>query len=285
MSKLFRSLFFVPGNNKRFLEKAKTIPADIVCFDLEDSVPGNQKDAARKMIRDALKSRAQYGSSVYVRINSPESGLERADLDSVMDSGLDGIVIPKVDSGGDLSRIMDAMTALEESRGLGRIQIMPSIESALGVVNCYSIASSSNRVAAAVFGVFDLLHDMNVEYTKDAPGASYARAKVALDSRAAGVPAIDAIWQDLQDVAGLESDCVAGKSAGYAGKSVIHPSQIDTVHRIFRPAASEVGWAEMVCSAYEASISSGRGAAAVNGLMIDEVHYKRAKAVLDAAKA
>ena len=283
MSKLFRSLFFVPGNNPRFLEKAKTIHADIACFDLEDSVPDDQKAAARGMVQDALKSRAQYGSSVYVRINSSESGLIPADLDAVMRDGIDGIVMPKVGGCPEMARAEDMIRALEASRGLGRTMIMPSIESALGVVNCYGIASHSDRIAAVVFGVFDLLHDMNIEYAKGAPGAAYARAKVALDSRAARVPAIDAIWQDLQDETGLEADCAAGKSLGYAGKSVIHPSQIDAVHRIFRPNASDVSWAKKVCAEYEEAAGSGRGAALADGRMIDEVHYKMAKAVLDLA--
>ena len=159
---------------------------------------------------------------------------------------------------------------------------MPSIESALGVVNCYEIASASKRIDALVFGIFDLLNDMGIEYTKGNPrGAKYSRYKVPVAATAAGVAAIDGIWQDLKDKKGFTNDCQVGKSLGYAGKSVIHPDQIKTVHKIFHPSKPEIAWAKKVCSVYEKSTKKGKGATVVEGKMIDEVHYKRAKALLE----
>ena len=279
----FRSLFFVPGNNPRFLEKAKSMPADIVCFDLEDSVPDGQKDAARDMIRSALKERSAYGRAVCVRTNAPASGLVPDDLEAVVHKGIDGVVIPKVDGAAELGGIESALARLEAERDLPRIPVIPSIESARGVVNCYEIASSSERVEAVVFGVFDLLNDMNIDYTKQPPGAEYSRAKIPVDAAAAGVASIDAIWQDLHDETGLEVDCQIGRSLGYSGKSVIHPTQIAAVHGIFHPTAAEIRWAEAVRDAYRSSAGGGRGATTVGGHMVDEVHYKRALAVLDEA--
>lgn len=275
---------FVPGNNPRFLEKAKTIQADIVCFDLEDSVPDAEKKTARELIKGALELRSSYAADVYVRTNSPASGKIPDDLQQIVQKGLDGIVIPKVNSATELLKIQKIVSGLEKKRKLGKIPLMPSIESAQGVVNTYEIASCSNRVEAVVFGVFDLLNDMGIEYTKQPEGAKYARAKIPLDARAAGVYAIDAIWQDLKDVEGLKQDCAIGKSLGYVGKSIIHPDQIQAAHEAFAPNEAELAWAKKVCDTYLESTKSGRGATVVEGKMIDEVHYKRAKALLELAK-
>ena len=168
MTQLFRSLIFVPGNNSRFLEKAKNLQADIVCFDLEDSVPDNEKANARKLIKSALKSRKSYGSSIFVRTNSPASGKIPFDLKEVVQKGIDGIVIPKVNNIKDMKTIEKILSGLEKTRKLNPIQIIPSIESAEGVVNTFSIASFGKRVSAVVFGVFDLLNDLGIEYTKEA---------------------------------------------------------------------------------------------------------------------
>ena len=286
MSYLFRSLVFVPGNNPRFLEKAKSLPADIVCFDLEDSVPDKEKKKARVLIKNILKQRSKYSlegpDGVFVRTNSPESGLVEADLKEIVQKGINGIVIPKVNSAKELKKIEKTISSLEKKRKIKGIRLIPSIESALGVVNCYEIASSSKRIDALVFGIFDLLNDMGIEYTKGNPrGAKYSRYKVPVAATAAGVAAIDGIWQDLKDKNGFTEDCQVGRSLGYVGKSVIHPDQIKTVHKIFHPSKPEIAWAKKVCSVYKKSTKKGKGATVVDGKMIDEVHYKRATALLD----
>ncbi|MDH3203534.1 MAG: CoA ester lyase [Nitrosopumilus sp.] len=284
MTQLFRSLIFVPGNNPRFLEKAKKIQSDIVCFDLEDSVPDNEKTTARKLIKTALKSRKLYESSIFVRTNSPASGKIPSDLKEVIQKGIDGIVVPKVNNIKEIKKIENILSKLESTRKMKPILIIPSIESAEGVVNTFSIASFGKRIPAVVFGVFDLLNDLGVEYTKESEGAKYSRAKIPVDARAAGVTAIDAIWQDLKDSKGLEKDCKVGKSLGYSGKSIIHPDQISTVHELFYPNRSEILWAEKVCKVYLESTKKGTGATTVDGKMIDEVHFKQAKALLDLIK-
>ena len=282
MPNLFRSLVFVPGNNPRFLEKAKSLLADIICFDLEDSVPDKQKKKARSLIKNTLKQRKEYSPDVFVRTNSPESGMIEADLKEIVQKGIDGIVIPKVNSATELKKIEKTISSLEKKRKIKGIRLMPSIESALGVVNCYEIASSSKRIDALVFGIFDLLNDMGIEYTKRNPrGAKYSRYKVPVAATAAGVAAIDGIWQDLKDKNGFTKDCEVGRSLGYAGKSIIHPDQIQTVHKIFHPSKPEIEWAKKVCNIYEKSTKKGIGAIVIEGKMIDEVHYKRAKALLE----
>ncbi len=284
MTQLFRSLIFVPGNNPRFLEKAKNLQADIVCFDLEDSVPDDEKINARKLIKTALKSRKLYYSSIFVRTNSPTSGKIPADLKEIVQKGIDGIVIPKVNNITEMKKIIKILSDLEKNRKLKPIQIIPSIESAEGVVKTYEIASFIKRVPAVVFGVFDLLNDIGVEYIKDSEGEKYSRRKISVDAHAAGVAVIDAIWQDLKDFKGLERDCKLGKSLGYTGKSIIHPDQIPVVHKLFHPNKTEITWAQKVCKIYLESAKKGKGATTVDGKMIDEVHFKQAKALLELVK-
>jgi citrate lyase subunit beta / citryl-CoA lyase len=283
---MFRSLIFVPGNSQRFIEKAKTLAADIICFDLEDSVPANEKEIARKTIAQALARRQEYGRPVYVRTNSPESGLLAADLKAVVRKGIDGIVVPKVNDAKEMAQIKKLAAALEAKQKTGRIALMPSIETARGVVNAYQIASADERVNALVFGVFDFLYDMKLDYDEhDNSGYAYARAKIPVDARAAGIGSIDAIWQKLDDADGLVRDASIAKKLGYSGKSIIHPSQIEPVHRVFRPSRSEVEWAQKVVAALGTAMEkgSGRGAVRLEGRMIDAVHYKQAKAILEAA--
>ena len=285
MARLLRSLIFVPGNNPRFLEKAKTLPADIVCFDLEDSVPDKEKKKARKLIKNALKESSEFSAEVYVRTNSPQSGKIQEDLKEIVQEGIDGIVIPKVNTVKELKKIEKTLHGLEKKQKLQPIELMPSIESAEGVVNTYDIASCSKRISAVVFGVFDLLNDMGIEYTKHSEGAKYARAKISLDAKAAKVYALDAIWQDLKDEKGFKEDCSIGKNLGFVGKTIIHPDQISITHKIFHPNKTEIEWAQKVYNTYLKSTNKGKGATTVEGKMIDEVHYKRAKALLDAANS
>jgi citrate lyase subunit beta/citryl-CoA lyase len=284
---MFRSLIFIPSNVERFINKAKVVNADIICFDLEDSVPVNEKAVARQTIMEALTQRTEYKSNVYIRINSFESGLALLDLNAIIRKGIDGIVIPKVNDEIEFSKLVDLISTLEQKRGIEKnsIKLMPSIETAKGVVNAYSIAKTVQRVNALVFGVFDFLYDMRLDYDEnDGIGYAYARAKVPVDARAAGVASIDGIWQKVDDIDGLRNDAIIAKRLGYSGKSIIHPNQIETVHKIFVPNRNEIEWAKKVVEALGEAMEEGvnRGAVKLEGKMIDAVHYKQAKAILDA---
>jgi len=283
---MFRSLIFVPSNSRRFIDKAKTLNADITCFDLEDSVPINEKTAAREMIVQTLKRRTDYKTNVYIRINSFDSGMAFSDLKEIIKNGVDGIVIPKVNDENEVVDIIRFISILEDERGIkkGSIKLMPSIETAKGVVNAYFIAKADQRVNALIFGVFDFLYDMGLDYVEnEAIEYTYARGKIPVDAKAAGVAAIDAIWQKVDDTYGLTKDARVGKRLGYSGKSIIHPSQIDPVHKIFIPTKNEIEWAKKVIETLGQTMErgSGRGAVKLEGKMIDAVHYKQAKAILN----
>ena len=286
---MFRSLLFIPGNNERFLQKSIKLHADILCFDLEDSVPSSEKEAARNLVARYLASRqGENDSFIYVRINSFDSGLVDGDLERIVMNGLDGIVLPKIGNSEEVIQIIHKIDAIVSKRKLtSGIRIIPSIETAKGVVNANSIASSHKNVTALVFGVFDYLYDMNidVEYD-DFVSYNYARSKIPVDARAAGIDALDGIWQNVNDIDGLIKDSAIAKKLGYSGKTLIHPSHINPVHDIFRPTKKQIEWAKKVLAALQDTFEKGnvRGAKLLEGKMIDAVHYKQAKAVISAAE-
>jgi len=290
-----RSLIFIPGNNQRFLEKSKTINSDIICFDLEDSVPFEEKENARDMVSKTIHDIGKSDTShekivVSARINAPDSELAMDDLKRVVLDGIDAIVIPKVETENQITNISNVVKTMEKENGIpnGFIKLIPSIESAMGVVNAYSIAKSDPRVSSLVFGIFDYLHSMKIDSNDEEilTGYLYGRAKVPVDARAAGVDSIDSIWQNIGDMDGLERDLVFGKKLGYAGKCVIHPSQISLTHKVFAPSQQDIQWAQKVISvldesAYEKTGTTKVGAVNLDGKMIDAVHYKQAKRILE----
>jgi len=285
---MFRSLLFIPGNNERFLKKSTSLHPDILCFDLEDSVPSNEKEAARRLVAAQLASQKEDKlSPIYVRINSVDSGMIDGDLESVIGNELDGIVLPKIGTSKEVMQVIDKIHMIASKRKLTpRIQIIPSIETAKGVVNANSIASAHEDVVALVFGVFDYLYDMDIDTEYDESiSYNYARSKIPVDAKAAGIDALDGIWQKVSDLDGLAKDATVAKNLGYSGKTLIHPSHINPVHDIFRPTKKQIEWAKKVLASLQDSVEKGnpKGAILLDGKMIDAVHYKQAKAVLNAA--
>ncbi|HET8857128.1 MAG TPA: CoA ester lyase [Nitrososphaeraceae archaeon] len=300
---MFRTLLFIPGNNKKFLDKSKSIYPDILCFDLEDSVPISEKSIARELISQTLYSynnklnikdtnnnngtnndNNNYSPQLFVRINSFESGLYEQDLESMICDQLDGIVIPKVNSETELEKINVIIENLEKQKKINKtVRLIPSIESSQGVVNCYDIAKFNSRVCSIIFGVFDYLYDMKLDYVDEGIEYSYARAKIPVDARAAGISALDSIWQKVNDVDGLQKDARIAKRLGYNGKSIIHPKHIEPVHKVFVPSQNEIEWAKKVIATLKQIQEHGdkRGAFKVDGKMIDAVHIKQAKLVID----
>jgi citrate lyase subunit beta/citryl-CoA lyase len=286
---MFRSLLFIPANNERFLKKSANLNPDILCFDLEDSVPSNEKVVARNLVGGLLASQeGNNESSIYARINSIDSGLVDSDLEGVIKAGLDGIVLPKISNREEVILVVDKIHAIASKRNISsKIRVIPSIETARGVINANSIASAHENVVALIFGVFDYLYDMNVDVEYDeSVSYNYARSKIPVDARAADIDSLDGIWQKVNDVDGLIKDATLAKKLGYSGKTLIHPSHINPIHEIFRPTKKQIEWAKKVFAALKDSSGkeNARGAILLDGKMIDAVHYKQAKAVLSAAE-
>ncbi len=288
-----RSLIFIPGNNPRFLEKSKTINSDIICFDLEDSVPPNEKESARTLVYKKIQEINKMGdfdkkTLTSVRINTPDSELAIEDLKKIIIDGIDAVVIPKVENEFQVVNLSNIIKTLEKENNIPNnfIKLIPSIESSLGVVNAYSIAKADQRIFSLVFGIFDFLHDMKIDNNDDEilTGQMYARAKVPVDARAAGVDSIDSIWQNINDITGLEKDLVFGRRLGYTGKCIIHPSHLEYVHKVFSLSKQDIQWAKKVVSALDESMNektTKMGAINLEGKMIDAIHYKQAKRILE----
>jgi citrate lyase subunit beta/citryl-CoA lyase len=215
------------------------------------------------------------------------TGLTAEDCEFVVQKGISGIMLPKVESQNEVLEAEKIIGELERKRGLepGSITLIPTIETAKGVVNAYEIASSSKRVVAIGFGAVDFTRDMGVSLSKEGTELFFARSYVALAARAAGTQAIDTVFIDLADKEGLVKDSMLAKQLGFKGKFLIHPSQIEPVNRIFSPSEKEIEYAKKVVQAFKEAEAKGLGAASLEGRMIDIAVYRQAEDLLKLAEA
>lgn len=284
---VLRSLLFVPGHRSRFIERAPDVPADVICLDLEDSVPWNEKPKAREVVKEAIASMPRTGYLLIVRVNPLHSGLMEEELAAVVQPGLDGISLPKADSAQTVRQVDAYLTELEKMRELavGQVKIIPWIETALGLVNAYEICTASPRLLGASFGAEDFATDMGFKRTKGSKEIEWPRAAMAVACRAANILPIDTPVQDYVDLQHLEEDCRFALSLGYRSKYCIHPSQVEVVNRVFAPSPEEVEEARKVVQAYEEGEARGLGAVGLEGTAIDWPIYIRARRLLEWAEA
>jgi citrate lyase subunit beta/citryl-CoA lyase len=267
------------------LEKARTLPADAVILDLEDAVPSDEKPAARTMVREAVET-GSYGSQVVVRINALNTGLGAIDLEAILSPGIQAICLPKAETAAEVTHLASLLTALEGARGLpsGSVLLLLMVETALGVLNAFEMAKASERVRALCLGGEDLSLDLGAIRTQEGLELAHARAKVVVAARAAGVAPIDTVFTDLNDQDGLLADTRLARQLGYSGKLLIHPRQIETVHRAFAPSEEELAYARRVVEGFEATVAKGGGVFALDGKMIDAPIVARAREALAYAK-
>ena len=283
-----RSVLTVPVIVQRFLDKAPSSGADVICLDLEDSVPPAEKANARPLAAKAIETMPRGASALYARLNGLSTGLLEDDLLGVVFSGLDGIILSKTESAAHVQRLDHYLTLLERDRGIepGSIAIAPLIETAAGVMNAAEICSASPRIAAAVFGAEDFATDMGVQRTREGEEIRWARSQVAVACRAAGIVAIDTPEPDYTDEAYLESQMQAARGIGYQGKLCIHPLQVQIANKVFRPSDDEVAEARVIVEAFERDgLAQGRAAIPLEGKMVDTPIYWRARRLLDWANA
>ena len=280
---VMRSVFYIPGNNVKFIEKAPVTPADIITLDLEDSVPPDEKVKAREIVRENLKLAGSGGSTVYVRVNNWETLMTNDDLEAIVYEGLSGVCLAKCGGADHVQRLDWKLEELERRRGLkvGSIAIQLLIETAKGVMNAYPSALASKRVNSLIFGAVDYTKDMRVKLTSEGEEQYWARASVPVAARAAGCIAIDCPFVDVKDIEAFKKSTRFGRQLGFEGRMLIHPDQIMPSHEIYTPSAEDVEWAEGVVKVFEEEgLAKGKAAVTYKGKMVDTPVYDNARTIL-----
>lgn len=281
-----RSMLFLPGNSPNILLNADFLGSDSVILDLEDAVAPTEKDSARILVRNGIRA-LEYTREVIVRINPVDSPYWEKDLAAIIPVKPDMIMPTKVSCAGDVKIISDRIALLEEACGFenGTVKLIPLIETALGVEKAFEIASADSRVAAIFLGGEDLTADLRCKRTKEGQEIFYARSRMVMAARAAGVDVYDTPWTDVEDYDGLVADARFAKSLGFTGKASISPRHIPFINEVFSPTREEIQYAKDVFETIEKAKAEGKGVVSLRGKMIDAPIVARANQVLEAAEA
>lgn len=285
MKRLRRSMLFMPGNNPGMLQTADVLGADSIILDLEDAVSLTEKDSARILVREAIKSLSYKDVEVVVRINPLDTEYAMDDISTIARVKPDTILIPKVTEEA-VKTVDEEVTKIEKEQGFekGSIKLFGLVESAYGVENVYEIIRASKRMEGILLGGEDLTSDLGVKRTKQGDEILYSRNKVAVACKALKVDSIDTPFTDTNDFEGLKKDTEKAKSLGFTGKASINPRQIDTIHLVYSPTEAEIQYAQRVMYAMEEAKKDGKGVFALDGKMVDAPVMNRAKTTIELAK-
>jgi citrate lyase subunit beta/citryl-CoA lyase len=278
-----RSVLYMPGANARALEKAKSIDADALILDLEDSVAPDAKEQGRADVVAAVQS-GEYGHrELAIRVNAIGTQWHDADVAAAAAAGPDAILVPKVESAEQVRQLVDAM---EAGGAPDTTQLWAMIETPRALLHAEEIAAAHERLTVVVMGTNDIV---NETYGLHTPGrnpvvlASLAWTLLAV--RAAGKIVIDGVYNDVKDPEGFDAEARQGREMGFDGKTLIHPSQVDPANRAFSPSESDVERAEGMIAAFDEAKAAGQGVATFNGKMIEELHIRDAQRILAFARA
>ena len=277
-----RSVLFLPGSNPRALEKARTLAADGLIFDLEDAVAPAAKEAARASVAATLRAGGYSPRELIVRVNPLDGAWGDKDLASVADLPIDAVLLPKVESAATVHLALDRLDALGAPPGLA---LWCMIETPLGVLAAAQIAAASPRVAALVVGTSDLTKDLQTRETPDRRPIMTALGLVVLAARAHRRAVLDGVQLDLDDAEGFAVSCRQGREFGFDGKTVIHPTQIGPANSAFAPTADEIAHARRIIAAYTEAADGGRGAVRIDGRLVEALHVEEARRTLALAAA
>ena len=282
-----RSMLFLPGNNPNMLINGNCLGADAVIFDLEDAVSPSEKDAARILVRNTMHYMDFRGCEIIVRINSIDTPYWKQDIDQILPQQPSLILLPKTGTAADILEADAYISQAEEKLGmpLNTVGLMPLIETAMGVENAFQIASATKRVKALFLGAEDLTADLQCKRTKEGREIEYARTRLVVAARAAGVDVYDTPFTDVNDDEGIVADAVLAKALGFSGKAAISPRHVDVINSAFSPTEKEIDYAYEVMEAIELAKRQGKGAIALHGKMIDAPIVARAQRTIDMAKA
>jgi citrate lyase subunit beta/citryl-CoA lyase len=278
-------MLYIPGDSPGMIQNAEVFGADSILLDLEDSIAESAKDSARKMVRSFLSGFDFGGLFVTVRVNSPDTAYFERDLREIVPCRPDAIRVPKCGTPADIMAAKALIAKIEQDSGIpeGSVKIHAMIETAIGVENAYLIASASERVSALTIGGQDLTADMFARKTREGWELFYARSRIVMAARAAGIMAFDTVWADINDSEGLFSETKQIVELGFDGKAAIHPSQIEVIHKAFRPDAREAARARRIVEAAERALREGKGVISVDGRMVDAPVVARAERLVEIA--
>lgn len=282
-----RSMLFLPGNNPNMLINGNCLGADGVIFDLEDAVSPDEKDAARILVRNTMRYMDFRGCEIIVRINAIDTPYWKKDIDAILPYVPSLILLPKTSGAADVLEADAYITEAEEKLGLekGTVGLMPLIETALGVENAFAIASATKRVKALFLGAEDLTADLQCKRTKEGREIEYARTRLVMAARAAGIDVYDTPFTDVNDDEGIEVDATLAKGLGFSGKAAISPRHVEVINRVFSPTLAEIDYAYEVMEAIALAKKQGKGAIALRGKMIDAPIVMRAQRTIAMAEA
>ena len=279
-------MMFVPGNNPGMMQDAHIYGPDSIMLDLEDSVTMAEKDAARLLVYNALKT-VDYGTTeMVVRINPLSTPYGRKDIEAVVRAGADVIRMPKTETADEVREVEQEIERVERKLGcVGRTQIMAAIESTLGVVNAYAIATASERMMGIALGAEDYCANLKAQRSPEGMELLLARQTIVVAARAAGIDALDTVYSDLNDMDAFRREVELIHQLGFDGKSIINPRQIEIVNEVFTPTPRAIDKALAVIAAIKEAERKGSGVIALNGKMVDRPVVIRAQRVIDLALA
>lgn len=282
-----RSMLFLPGNNPNMLINGNCLGADAVIFDLEDAVSPAEKDTARILVRNTLRYLDFSGCERIVRINSIDTPYWQADIAALAPYKPDVILLPKTSSAADVQAADAYLRQWEQELGMAdnTIGLMPLIETALGVENAFFIATAAERVRALFLGAEDLTADLQCKRTKEGKEIFYARTRLVMAARAAGVEVYDTPFTDVNDDEGIVADAAFARSLGFSGKAAISPRHVAPINQAFSPALEDVRYAYEVMDAIALAKKQGKGAISLRGKMIDAPIVTRAQQTIAMAQA
>jgi len=282
-----RALLYMPGDDRRKIEKATTLGVDSICMDMEDGVALNKKADARAVIAQAMKELDFGTSERCIRINSIGSGMEKYDLAAALTANPDTIVVPKIETAEQVKWVSDHIETheLASHKNIGTVRLLVGVETAKGILNLKEIAEADKRLEAIIFGGEDYAASVGAVRTKAATELLYARQATVTACAANDLQAIDIVFIDFKDPDGLRVEAEQGSGFGFSGKQIIHPNQVAVVQEAFTPSDSAIDYAKRIVESFESSQKEGKGAYALDGKMIDMPLLKNAQKVLDRAKA
>jgi citrate lyase subunit beta/citryl-CoA lyase len=287
---LKRSWMFVPGHRQKMIDKALEINADAIMLDIEDGVAPNEKDTARQLIGKALgRSKTPNAPARFVRINAIGHARMDADIDAVVRPGLEGLVLPKIETPEEVMKVDAILTQRERQQKMpvSGVKLLVAIESPRGLLNAPAIAARSPRVCGLMFGAEDFGRELGLPTSREGEARDmlFARSAMVIAAASAHVQAVDGVWVDLKDAEGLVHFARQSRRLGFSAMSLIHPSQIDPINQTFSPTADEIDYAQRVVQAFEEANARGDGSIAFGGQLIDRPIVERARRTLESAKS